>query len=109
MIQVFIWIIIELTPTLRHVRVLCALCNDWRDGDEVARGAGVLSSFCCLAEALDVVVGEGGFARRHVRCSCALSPGCAMQILQRRRSVARLLPNGAACGHALTMSETSER
>ena len=81
MIQVFIWIIIELTPTLRHVRVLCALCNDWRDGDEVARGAGVLSSFCCLAEALDVVVGEGGFARRHVRCSCALSPGCAMQIL----------------------------
>ena len=92
----------------RHVRVLCALCNDWRDGDEITRNVGILSSFCFLAEVFDVV-GEGGFARRHVRCSCALSPGCAMQILQRRRSVARLLPNGVDRGHARTMSETSER
>lgn len=43
----------------RHVRVLCALCNDWRDGDEVTRNAGILSSFCFLAEVFDFV-GEGG-------------------------------------------------
>ena len=42
----------------RHVRVLCALCNDWRDGDEVTRNTGILFSFCFLAEVFDVV-GEG--------------------------------------------------
>lgn len=58
----------------RRVRVLCALCNDWRDGDEVTRNAGILSSFCFLAEVFDVV-GEGG-ARRpvgaHARCTLAV-------------------------------------
>lgn len=42
----------------RRVRVLCALCNDWRDGDEITRNVGILSSFCFLAEVFDVV-GEG--------------------------------------------------
>ena len=60
----------------RHVRVLCALCNDWRDGDEVTRNVGILSSFCFLAEVFDVVGEGGGFARRpvgaHVRCTLAV-------------------------------------
>ena len=92
----------------RHVRVLCAFCNDWRDGDEVTRSAGILSSFCCLAEALDVVVGERGSALRLVGAH-ACSSACTLRAARRMGGVARLLPNGAAYGHALTMSETSER
>lgn len=68
----------------RHVRVLCALCNDWRDGDEVTRNAGILSSFCFLAEAFDIIGVRGWFRSSSCRCPCVLYPSCAMQILQRR-------------------------
>ena len=37
------------------------------------------------------------------------APACVRRVARRLGGVARLLPNGAACGHALTMSETSER
>ena len=92
----------------RHVRVLCVLCRDWRNGGEFAGSAGMLSSFCCLTEALDVVVGERGSARRPVGAH-ACSSACTLRAARRMGGVERLLPNGAAYGHALTMSETSER
>ena len=36
-------------------------------------------------------------------------PACVRRAARRLGAVARLLPNGVACRHALTMSETSER
>ena len=68
----------------------------------------MLSSFYCLTEALDVVVGERGSARRPVGAH-ACSSACTLRAVRRMGGVARLLPNGAACRHALTMSEMSER
>ena len=37
------------------------------------------------------------------------APVCVRRATRRMGGVERLLPNGAAYGHALTMSETSER